>query len=389
MLRYHMRSALAFVLIVLAVSTPGAQVRDRAAAAVPAPPSDATLLARGWTALANGQPTEAASAAAQLLARVPWHHSANALRIEALSASDPMKGLDTYEAWLALHRDEDAGLLAPVPRTILLQLATTADPDIRRQARNALRDAGYPQPQQPGERELADQLADAAARVKGGDATALSRLQAVVTAGTADPQMVAKALEAGGPATTPLLVEMLGKPAAPVQAAAAAALGRRKAEEARPTLQKMLKGGDPMARSSAAVALARMGDADGQAFVDKMLQSEVPDLRLMAAEAFDGPGPWMAAVAPLLDNRDGTIRLQAARLVAPVNPDAARRVLSEAAGDPNPVIRSEAVRIMEETSTHVPAVADLGQARRLLRDRDAAVRVYAAGVLLGAARGGA
>src|SRR3569832_159020 len=121
MLRYHMRSALAFVLVVLAVSTPGAQVRDRTTPPVAAPSSDAALLARGWTALANGQPTEAASAAAQLLARVPWHHGANALRIEALSASDPMKGLDTYEAWLAVHKDEDAGLLTPVPRTILVQ----------------------------------------------------------------------------------------------------------------------------------------------------------------------------------------------------------------------------------------------------------------------------
>ena len=104
-----MRSALAFVLVVLAVSTPGAQVRDRAAAAVAAPPSDATLLARGWTALANGQPTEAASAAAQLLARVPWHHGANALRIEALSASDPMKGLDASEAWLTLPQRRRRG----------------------------------------------------------------------------------------------------------------------------------------------------------------------------------------------------------------------------------------------------------------------------------------
>src|SRR5690242_16177270 len=123
MLRYHMRYALAFTLVVLAVAVPAAQVRDRSATASPAPASDASVLARGWIALANGQPNEAASAAAQLLARVPWHHSANALRIEALSVADPMKGLETYEAWLALHRDEDAGLLAPVARSLLQQLA--------------------------------------------------------------------------------------------------------------------------------------------------------------------------------------------------------------------------------------------------------------------------
>ena len=383
-----MRSALASVIVVLAVCSSNAQTRDRSTAAAPAPSSEAALLARGWTALANGQPAEADNAAGQILSRVPWHHSAHALRIEALASTDPLKALDAYEAWLAKQKTEDAALLAPVPRSILLQLSASNDPDIRHRARSTLRDAGYPQP--AGPRDLSDQLNDAAARARAGDAAALTRLETVVTAGTADPQMVAKALEAGGPSTTPLLLTMLDKPAAPVQAAAAAALGRRKAEEARPALQKMLKSGDPMARSSAAVALARMGDPDGQAFVDKMLQSDVPDLRLMAAEAFEGrPGAWMAAVAPLLDNRDGTIRLEAARLLAPVNPEAARRVLSEAASDANPVVRSEAVRIMEETTTTVPAVADLPQARKLLREKDPAVRVYAAGVLLAAARGGA
>ena len=123
--------------------------------------------------------------------------------------------------------------------------------------------------------------------------------------------------------------------------------------------------------------------------VEPMLQSEVPDLRIMAADAVDGQnGAWVAAIMPLLENRDGVTRLQAARLIAPVNPEAARRTLQEAAGDGNPVIRAEAVRVMEEVAPTSPDAADLPQARRLLRDRDPLVRLRAAGVLLAAARAG-
>jgi HEAT repeat protein len=123
--------------------------------------------------------------------------------------------------------------------------------------------------------------------------------------------------------------------------------------------------------------------------VERMLQSEVPDLRIMAAEAYDGQnGAWVSAIMPLLENRDGVTRLQAARLIAPVNPEAARRTLQQAAGDPNPVIRAEAVSVMADVGATTPDVADLTQARRLLRDADPGVRLHAAAVLLAAARAG-
>ena len=86
---------------------------------------------------------------------------------------------------------------------------------------------------------------------------------------------------------------------------------------------------------------------------------------------------------PLLENRDGVTRLQAARLIAPVNPDAARRVLRKRPADKNPVIRAEAVKVMEEVAPQCPDVADVTQARRLLRRADPAVRMHAAAVLLG------
>ncbi len=378
----HVVAALAFVMT--AARGASAQVRERPAAA-PAASSDTATLAAGWSALASGQRDAAVRAAARILSRSPWHHAATALRVEALAASDPVRGLDAYEKWLAGRAREDAGLLEPVSLAIVRQIAGSTDTDLKHQAHRLLASAGVPM----AGGDQVDRLAADAARAKGGDAAAARRLAALVTAGTSDPSVLAETLEAAGAAGTPMLLSMLTTTAGPSRAAAAAALGRGKVEDAKPALQKLMTDPDPFVRSSAAVALARMGDDPAMTIVEQMLQSEVPDLRIMAADAFDGQnGAWVAAIMPLLENRDGVTRLQAARLIAPVNPEAARRTLQEAAGDGNPVIRAEAVRVMEEVSPTSPDVADLPQARRLLRDGDPLVRLRAAGVLLAAARAG-
>lgn len=388
-----MRSLFTAFVVVLTLTSASlrasAQVRDRPAAPAAAPASDAATLATGWNALAAGQRDAAARAAGEILARTPWNHAAIALRIEALSSPDPLRALDAYEAWLGKRTREDAGLLEAIPRAIVLQIAGSTEPDLRHEARRLLTAAHVPLPPRAAE-DAIDQLTADAARAKDGDPAALKRLDTAATAGTLDPSVLTEALEAAGPPATPTLMMMLNAPAGPSRAAAAAALGRRNAEEARPALQKLLTDMDPFVRSSAAVALARMGDQQAQAVVDRMLLSDVPDLRLMAAEAWNGQdGPWVSAIMPLLENRDGLTRLQAAQLIAPVNPELARRTLREAAGDPNPVIRAEATRVMEHVAQQVPDIGDISQLRRLLRDPDPAVRLHAAGVLLAAARAGA
>lgn len=363
-----------------------AQVRDRPAGA-PAADAETTTLSNGWHALAAGQRDAAERAAAQILARTPWNHAAMALRIEALASPDPLRGLDAYERWLGGRTREDAALLEPVPRAILRQIAEGSDVDLRHAAVRLLAAAGILV--RATGADLIDQLASDAVRARDGDPDAIKRLDAAAAAGTVDPGILAEALESAGTTGTPMLMTMLTKSAGPARAAAAAALGRRKAEEARPMLQRLLADPDPFVRSSVAVALARMGDDRAQTIVDRMLESEVPDLRLMAAEAWNGQqGPWVAAIMPLLDNRDGVTRLQAARLIAPVNPDAARRTLQEAAGDPNPVIRAEAASIMAKVAPTVPDIVDVAQARKLLRDTDPSVRMAAAAVVMAAARAG-
>ena len=363
------------------------QARDRATVRTAPAVSDAATLAAGWNALAAGQHTAAAREAAKILARTPWNHAAVTLRIEALSAADPVRGLDAYETWLGNRPREDAGLLEPAARAILRQIAGGADADLRHDARHALAAAGVVLPAAPGNEE--DQLEADAARAKDGDSAALGRLLKA-TKRSIDPGTLAETFASAGSAGTPLLITMLtGNPSGPARAAAAAALGRQKAEEGRPALQKLMTDPDPYVRSTAAVALGRMGDQQAMTIVERMLQSDVPDLRIMAAEAYDGRnGAWVSAIMPLLENRDGVTRLQAARLIAPVNPEAARRTLQEAAGDQNPVIRAEAVHVMGDVAGKTPEIADVTQARRLLRDPDPAVRVPAARVVLAAARAG-
>ncbi len=131
-----MRKLLTVLVVLSAVTAAYAQVRDRAT------PSDVGSLASGWRALAAGQSDAAVKAAAQVLQRAPWNHAAVALQIEALSQPDPLKGLDAYERWLGQRAREDAGLLEPVPRAIVLQIAGGAEPDLRHEAVRLLIAAG-------------------------------------------------------------------------------------------------------------------------------------------------------------------------------------------------------------------------------------------------------
>jgi len=385
MLRFS-RSFCAVAIAAAATAIVSAQVRDRVPARSTAAASDAAVLAAGWTAVANGQYPTAARTASQILSRAPWNHAATALRIEALAASDPVRGLDAYETWLSKRTKEDAGLLEPVPRAMLRQIVGTSA-ELRHEALHLLALAGVPMP--PAAADAIDRLAEDALKAKDGDAAAAKRLQSATAASGFDSTVVAETIATAGPAGTPVLMSMLEQSAGPARAAAAAALGRRHAEEARPMLQRLMNDPEPHVRSTAAVALARMGDDKAMTIVERMLQSDVPDIRLMAAEAFEGQnGAWVSAVMPLLENRDGVTRIQAARLIAPVNPEAARRTLNDAAGDTNPVTRAEAAKAIEDIASASPDVTDLAQIRRLLRDADPAVRLHASGALLAAARGG-
>jgi len=217
----------------------------------------------------------------------------------------------------------------------------------------------------------------------------LQRLEAAA----ADPNILNKtalvaALEQVGPAATGGLTAILQQGARGTAAGdAARALGRIGATQAIPVLQTAMNDPEPYTQFSASVALAQLHDPMGLQAVQAMLASQVPDVRLMAAETMTArDGTWVAALMPLLDNPDGLIRFRAARLIAPYNPDAARRTFELAAEDPNPVVRSEALRLAIDAAQDQPSVLDLAILRQQLRAGDPAVRLYAAGGILTVAR---
>jgi HEAT repeat protein len=171
------------------------------------------------------------------------------------------------------------------------------------------------------------------------------------------------------------------------RAAAVEGLGAIKSEAARAAVVALQQDSDPRVRMASTISLAQMGDPSAMTEVERMINGNIPDTQIMAARAWEGrQGPWVGAVRALLDNPDGLIRLSAARAIAPVDPDAARRVLGTALSDANPVIRYESAKALAEVPDLRLTGEDLASLRARLRDGDPAVRASAAAAVLRLAR---
>ena len=144
-------------------------------------------------------------------------------------------------------------------------------------------------------------------------------------------------------------------------------------------LDELSKDQDLLVRLSVTLARAQRGDEKALAEARDMLRSEVPDVRLMAAEALSTAlrAESEQAVRPLLTNPDGLVRFRAAALVGQVDPSAVQSVLLEGLAHENPLIQQEAARLVAET---LPG--DIVLLRRLLRQRDHAIVVNAAGAII-------
>ncbi len=398
--RYLFVAAMFLSPILASAQTPP---RDKApAASASSGNQDVAAIATGWTALAQGRVDDAVRAADLVLARRMSDHRAVDLKIEALSSNQPVRGLDVYEGWLTRTRTEDLFLLIPVAKGTLEQIAQGSDTALRLLALERLARAGDSQAaaRMTELNKAASGVNDAQLALEG-DTQAATRLTNEKTAATVPPQLLAKALPQAGAAAVPMLRALLKHPAAPVRMDAAIGLGKIGAAEAIPDLKALMA--DPEVRSYAAVALVRLGDTEAEPLVQEMLQSSVSDMRVLGAQAYEGkgPGPWVAALMPALQDPNGLTRIRAAELLAPVAPESARPVLLEAANDPNPVVRADVLRVMERTerlssssvdpadpstTTTVGNPTDLPTLRRLLRDPDATIRLHAAGTLLALAK---
>jgi hypothetical protein len=353
------------------------QVRDTPAASS----SRASVLSRGWAAVAAGRHAEAVRAADELLKRNPQDHAAASLKIESQAPEHQIAALDSYEAWLRGSRNEDIHLLRPIAAHTLWAISRSPDRALRMQALEGLAAAG----EGAADTALGELMRTGgprmdAARARRGDSAAAARLLRE-SPDDVPPQALAEALGAAGDAAAPRLVELLEHPDASVRTAAASSLGRIGSNTAIGPLRDLLA--DQMVRPWAAVALARLGDPEGAAIVQEMLGSPVADIRLLAAEAYAGKahGPWVDALTPLLEDPNGLTRIRAAELLADAAPEKAREALTRALSDPNPVVRAEVARTLEETRL-VDSEESVATLRLMLRDGEATIRLHAARSLL-------
>ncbi|HEX9366864.1 MAG TPA: HEAT repeat domain-containing protein [Vicinamibacterales bacterium] len=367
-----------------------AQVRDRSAVPAAAPRSDADAMAAGWTAAARGQVDVALKEADSILTRRPWDRGALMLKINALAAATPLRALDVYERWIVAGHGDDAGVLEPVAIGVLNEIANGRAAELKRPALRALAaarvtaaqralDALAPSPETQAERDI--ELA------RSGDPAAAERLNREAAAPESATPASAKALSEIGLAGEPGLLLLLKSRNPQTRSAAAEALGQMESERAREPLKALAQDVDPVVRISATVSLAQLGDSTALSAVNRMLASDVPDIQLTAARAWKGrPGPWVAVVKALLANPDGLTRIEAAQAIAPVDPEAARRVLGEALSDTNPVIRYESATSIERVPDAQFAGTSLAILRQRLRDADPSVRLAVASILLKLAR---
>jgi len=271
---------------------------------------------------------------------------------------------------------------------VLQEIARTLDSPLKRLALEALVDSRV-----AGAREALVSLsqgtpfaADAAA-ARAGDRAALDRLTTAAGTSADATTSLAEALAGlGAPGESGLLMLMkAGNP--DVRAAAAQALASSSLVQARQALGDVSNDADPRVRLWGTIGLARACDPAALARVDQMLASSVPDLQIAAAMAWNGrPGPWVEVIRPLLDSPEGLTRIEAARVIAPVDPEAAKKALQNALNDSNPVIRSVSAKTLESAGVERIDIGDIGILRPRLRDPDPAVRLSVASALLKIAR---
>ena len=362
--------------------------RDRGATTAVAP-SDASVLAAGWKAVADGRSDEAVRQADAVLARRAWDRGALALKLSALAAAAPAQALAAYELWIAAGHADDAGVLEPVAIGVLQDIAGGKAPELRPSAIRALAGARVQAVQKALDTLDAEQssLERDMAAARSGDPTALQRLNAEASKPAGGSPALAQALADTGIGGEAGLILLLKSQNPQTRAAAAERLGGMKSERGAAALQGLVRDPDPAVRIAATVSLAQLGDATALTTVDRMLASDVPDTQIAASRAWSGqPGPWVPIVRALLDNQDGLTRIEAARAIAPVDPEAARRVLEGALGDPNPVTRYESAKAIDSMLDLPSAGGNITSLRQRLGDRDAAVRLTAASALLKLAR---
>ena len=375
---------LTILTIVLAGPAPATGVQDPQASQPPPVLTEETLaLYNGWALLAAGRVADAASNARLVLNKYPRSIAAASLLVEAeIARAGGLGGLAAYEGWLADRRLDDGYLLRRAARAILWGATTqdevaldalqflAADDDAEARARLATR-------------MMAGALGDTRALARLGDENAVRRLidQIEKTPGSKMFQIEAL-IQSRSPLAVPPLTNLLKDTNHPDHLAAASdGLGVLNATSAIPQLRRLYADtANPFhVRFSAATGLFRMNDQTGIEMLQRSLTSEDAHIRIDTARrmASQPDGTWQNVVRGLVSDRDPSVSVYAAELIAPFDLDLARQALERLLIDTNPAIRELAGRVMVQRVAN-----DFAGLRRLLRSPDTRTVVAAAGRVL-------
>jgi HEAT repeat protein len=375
----------------------------RAASAQPAPQprqsitpgamsvEERTTIAQGWALLAQGLLDEAATRAAQALAASPRNPSALVLAVEvAVTRGGAQAGLSQYERWLGQRTLEEPALMRRIGVALLRESASqTEHLTARLEALRAL---------------AADGDAAAAAELTGaanaggtaerrllasiGNERAVAALIADLNKGTGNAMSIIDTLaRSGSKAAIAPLTDRLRHPSPEIRGSAVEGLGKLGntlgAYDLTTQIKPLLTDQTPYVRVKAAGALYGLNDMSGLQILQDQLQAEPSAGRLIALQAMASrpDAVWLEQLQRLASAAEPEVRVGAARLLSPHDPELARKILQGAANDANPAIREMASSALGEVeATDFPTI------RRLMKSNDRLTSVRAAGSLLAVTR---
>jgi HEAT repeat protein len=347
--------------------------------------TEAILLTNGWALLSQGLVDDAYRKANEVLVRYPRSIAALSLSVEAsIARGGASNGLAQYEQWLGTKPLEEPSILRRVASAVLRESGSqSSDPSLRLEALRFLVEDG--QPEALAALEAAAVPANTRTLAALGNSAAVKELTGQLAAGNPDKGRIVEALgHSGKRSAATAVAAQAADPRDEVRAAVADALAELHADDQIGILKSMLTGSSAFVRVHAARALFRLGDMSGLPLLQQLAVSDDSSGRLAAAEAMStSPDPgWLALVRDLTASAEPEVRVQAARLIAPQDPEMARRVLETAAQDPNIAIRELASRALPS----VLSTNDLTVLRQLLHDGDGSARVQAAARILALTR---
>ena len=386
--------AFGLIVIALTATIASAQQPPRARQQTPAPAKaptpgamsveEGTMIAQGWALLAQGLVEEASTRAAKALAASPRSPSALVLAVEvAIARGGAQSGLTQYERWLGQRTLEEPTILRRVAYALLREAAAQSEHSIARlEALRALAADG----------DATAAAALAAAATKGGiaesralasmgDEKAVQALIVDLKNGTGNPMTIIEALSRSGSklAVAPL-VERLQNPSPEIRGAAAEGLGRLGSSyDVAARIKPLLSDPTLYVRVKAAGALYGLNDMSGLQVLQELLVADPSASRLIAVQAMASrpDALWLDHVRRLASAGEPEVRVGAARLLGPHDPEFARQVLQGAMSDGNPAIRE----LASDAYSDVEA-SDFPTLRRLIKSNDRLTSVRAAGRLL-------